>query len=124
MREVLSGMQYEVLNASNPDEAISAFREHRGPIHLLLTDVVMPRMNGPDLAKHLRSLRPEMKVLYVSGYTDNTAILHGALESGKSFLEKPFSTDTLLRRIREILDESDKPDEPKVAACTSRAPDP
>lgn len=75
------------------------------PIHLLLTDVVMPEMSGPDLAARLAQLRPEMKVLYMSGYTDDVIIHRGVLVEGTAFIQKPFAPDALARKIREVLDD-------------------
>ena len=91
--------------ANNGAQAYQAAAAHQGPIHLLLTDVVMPGgMSGPQLATNLRASRPEMKVLYMSGYTDSAIIHHGVLEPGITFLEKPFSPDVLIRKIRAVLD--------------------
>jgi len=95
---------YKVIMASNPTEAAQAFERHEGPIHLLLTDVVMPTMSGRQLAEHLALLRPELKVLYMSGYTDNAIVPHGILEEGVQFLQKPFTPDSLIHKVREALD--------------------
>ena len=78
-------------------------REHRGEIHLLVTDVVMPEMNGRDLAKHLQSLYPCMKSLFMSGYTDDLIAHHGALEAGVEFIQKPFSARDLATKVHEVL---------------------
>jgi FixJ family two-component response regulator len=69
----------------------------------MVTDVIMPGMSGAQLASHLSALRPEMKVLYVSGYTDDTIVRHGVLEAGLAFLQKPFSPKTLARKVGELL---------------------
>ena len=78
--------------------------QHQGPIHLLLTDVVMPGMGGRELSEELAILRPEMKILFMSGYTDDTVVRHGVLEEGMAFLQKPFTAEILLRKVREVLD--------------------
>ena len=85
-------------------EALLIPGQHKGPIHLLLTDVVMPLMNGREVAEKLAKLHPQMKILFMSGYTDDTVVRHGVLESGMAFLQKPFSPDTLARKVREVLD--------------------
>ncbi|HJQ23668.1 MAG TPA: PAS domain S-box protein [Blastocatellia bacterium] len=103
-REVLEGYGYRVLEAGNGGAAFSACVGHDGPIHLLITDVVMPGMGGRDLANRLSRLRPEMKVLFMSGYTDDAIVHHGVLEAGIPFIQKPFSPDDLARKVREVLD--------------------
>jgi PAS domain S-box-containing protein len=103
-REVLSQSGYTVLEARDGKEALRVCQQHEGPIHLLLTDVVMPGMSGCEVAEQLASLRPEMKVLYMSGYTDNAIVRHGVLESGIAYLQKPFSPAALTQKVREALD--------------------
>ncbi len=105
VREILEAKGYTLLEAGGSEEALKLAESHPEPIHLFLTDVVMPRMNGPELAAHLAPLHPEVKVLYMSGYTDNAVVHHGILESGTHFLQKPFNPETLARSIREVLDE-------------------
>jgi DNA-binding NtrC family response regulator len=95
---------YKVITASNPTEAAQVCERYEGPIHLLLTDVVMPTMSGPQLAEHVAFLRPGLKVLYISGYTDNAIVPHGILEEGVQFLQKPFTRDSLTRKVREVLE--------------------
>ncbi|HOL72340.1 MAG TPA: PAS domain S-box protein [Bryobacteraceae bacterium] len=102
--EMLRQRGYTVLTAENGVEALRVSAEHTGPIHLLVTDVVMPQMSGKQLADTLVSLRPDIKVLYLSGYTEYSMVHHGVLEPGFQFLGKPFSRETLVRKIREVLD--------------------
>ena len=94
---------YTVLVAANGEEALRICREHKGPIHLLLTDVVMPGLSGKELATQLRELRPELKVLFMSGYTDNAIVKHGILEDGIAFVQKPFTHQALVWKVREVL---------------------
>jgi PAS domain S-box-containing protein len=94
---------YTVLEASNGEDAILACAKYNDPIHLLLTDVVMPLMNGRELAEKLQPRRPDMKVLFMSGYTDEAIVRHGVLDSANAFLQKPFTPESLAKKVREIL---------------------
>ncbi len=95
---------YKVLDAGDGDEALQVCREQEGSIRLLITDVVMPGMSGRELAERVMDLHPQMKVLYMSGYTDNAIVHHGVLEPGTAFIEKPFTPDDLARKVREVLE--------------------
>ncbi len=109
-RLALEAHGYTVLEASHPDEALERARAHDGPIHLLITDVVMPGASGRDLAERLARTRPELRVLYVSGYAENAIVHQGALETGVSYLAKPFTPSVLARRVREELDGPPSPE--------------
>ena len=102
---VLKMQGYAVLAACTPGEAIRLAREHAGEIHLLITDVVMPEMNGRDLAKNLLSLYPDLKRLFMSGYTADVIAHHGVLDEGVHFIQKPFSRKDLAAKVREALDQ-------------------
>ncbi len=103
-RAILRRHGYNVLEAANPGEALLLGELHPGPIHLLLTDVVMPQMNGPELARRLTKMRRDLRVLCMSGYTDDTVARHRLLARGIAFLQKPLTPDSLTRRVREVLD--------------------
>lgn len=103
-RRVLEGNGYAVLEAADGLKAIELVRHYEGPIHLLVTDVVMPHMSGRAVADAVTSLRPTMKVLYLSGYTANAIVHRGVLDPGTPFLEKPFTPGTLASKVREVLD--------------------
>ena len=102
-RVILENHGYTVLEAGSGDEALEIVRNFDGTIHLVLTDVVMPSMPGSTLVSRLETLRPGIKVLYMSGYTDDAVFRHGHLDRGRAFLQKPFTPDVLARRIREAL---------------------
>ena len=103
---VLERQGYKVLAARDGDEALILCEQHQGPIHLMLTDVVMPGMDGHEVAKRLESFHPEMKVLYMSGYTDDAIVLHGVLVEGVNYIQKPFTVDALTKKVREVLKQS------------------
>jgi DNA-binding NtrC family response regulator len=102
---VLERQGYKVLAARQGAEALLMCKQHKGPIHLMLTDVVMPGMNGHELAKRLESLHPEMKVLYMSGYTDDAIVHHGVLGKGMNYIQKPFTVNGLTKKVREVLEQ-------------------
>ena len=104
LTEVLKRTGYEVLSCAYPEEGIAVCQQYPGRIDLLLTDVVMPGMSGPELVEALRSLRPNLKVLYVSGYTDDSVVRHGVLSEQVNFLQKPFSPVALAHKVRQVLD--------------------
>ncbi|HET8575952.1 MAG TPA: GAF domain-containing protein [Methylomirabilota bacterium] len=103
-RDILELGGYQVLEATTPEDAERICRDERSPIHLLLTDVVMPQMSGRMLAERLMAARPAMRVLYMSGYTGDTIVQHGVEGQGPGFLPKPFTPNDLSRKVREVLD--------------------
>jgi CheY-like chemotaxis protein len=100
---MLQQLGYVILTASSGVEALEIGQTHQGTIHLLLTDVVMPAMSGRHLADQLLVERPGTKVLFLSGYTENTVVHHGVLDAGVNFLPKPFSRESLAKKLREVL---------------------
>jgi len=104
VRDMLQRLGYTVLEARHGIEAQVLGIQHQGPIHLLITDVVMPQMSGREIAERLTSEHPETKVLYMSGYTDDAVVRHGVLTADIAFLQKPFTPEALARKVREVLD--------------------
>ena len=102
--EVLETLGYRIIDAKNGEEAIQLAESYGDEINLLLTDVVMPKMNGKDLAKKIKDLHPELSVLFMSGYTDDIMSRHGVLEEDVHFLGKPFTPMTLAVKVRESLE--------------------
>ena len=103
-RDILASCGYTVLEARHGADALSISAAHAGKIDLMLTDVVMPEMNGRELAERLAAQRPETKVLYMSGYTDHAVVHHGVLAPQTEFLQKPFTEAVLTRKLRDLLD--------------------
>ena len=99
----LESSGYTVLEADSAESALEICARHDGPIHLLLTDVVMPRMSGPRVAEQVAAVRPDIKVLYMSGYTDDSVVRHGVLTQEMPFIQKPLSPIALRKKIREVL---------------------
>lgn len=104
VREMLERLGYTILEAASGEEAIQIFTQHAQRIDLLLTDVIMPRMSGRELAQRLRAMRPRQKTLYMSGYTDEVLAQHRVLDANVFLLQKPFEPDALARKVRDVLD--------------------
>jgi DNA-binding NtrC family response regulator len=103
MCEALKRQGYEVLTCSDPAEGIKASRQHRGEIDLLLTDVAMPGMNGCDMAKQIREIIPELRVVFMSGYTEDALTWDGEVEPQFEYLQKPFTLRALSRKLAQVL---------------------
>ena len=101
---VLSKHGYSVISAADAPSALEAARRHHGTIHVLLTDIVMPGMSGPQLARRLLALRPATRVLYMTGYTEDTVVRHVVGRPESAYLEKPFRPELLLARVRQVLE--------------------
>ncbi len=111
-REVLQGAGYTVLEASDAESGVRLFRENAGRVDLLLTDVVMPGMDGRELARQLVEHEPNLKAIFMSGYTENAIVRQGFTDARVAYLQKPFTLDTLTRKVRDVLDSG----EPFIAA--------
>ena len=103
---ILEGYGYTVLSAGNGEEALQLLNDSPGIPHLLLTDVVMPKMSGRKLSDRVKAIHPGTRVLFMSGYTDNAIVHHGVLDQGVSYLQKPFTPKALARKVREVLDKA------------------
>jgi two-component system cell cycle sensor histidine kinase/response regulator CckA len=108
-RDLLEEAGYRIFFASDGAEAIRQAVQIDEPIHLLITDVVMPEMSGPELASRLRKLRPQSRVLYMSGYTDDEVLCRKGLPENSAFIQKPFTPEQFSRKVRETLDAKPKP---------------
>jgi PAS domain S-box-containing protein len=104
-RQILETCGYKVLEAPHGGAALLLCERHDGPLHLMLTDVVMPEMSGRELMQRLSPIRPEMRVLFMSGYTEHAIVYHGVVEAETHFIQKPFTPEALARKVREVLDE-------------------
>ena len=110
VRNILHRSRYRVLPASGAEEALELAKVENGTIDLLLSDLVMPGTSGRELAEQIQVLRPDIAILYMSGYTDDAVIRRGVLEAGMAFIQKPFGAEALALRVREVLDaHSDQP---------------
>jgi two-component system, cell cycle sensor histidine kinase and response regulator CckA len=105
---VLAHCGYKMLVAASPEEGLEIFKAHHRDIRLLITDVVMPRMNGRQLAEQILQISPDVRVLYISGYTNNAIVHYGVLDAGLWFLPKPFTLSSIMAKVREVLDSSSK----------------
>src|SRR5262249_17851815 len=101
---MLESQGYRVIPAPSGPEALGAAERHEGAIDLLLTDVVMPGMGGRELAERLTATRPRLRLMFMSGYTDDAVIRHGVLERNTAFIQKPFRPEALAQKVREVLD--------------------
>ena len=102
--DVLTSRGYQVLEATRGEEAVRLCKMHSGTIELAVVDVVMPEISGPDVVRQIVRIRPDLHVLYISGYTDEAVVHHGISETSAAFLQKPFLPDALARKVRAVLD--------------------
>src|SRR5207237_1730402 len=107
-RQILETCGYTVIEAANGREALAICENAANHIDLVMTDVVMPEISGRELAERLKTLRPQTKILYMSGYTDDAIIRQGIIATGDNFIQKPFTFNTVARKVREMLDARDK----------------
>jgi DNA-binding NtrC family response regulator len=107
--EVLKSQGYSVLEAADEKDALLICQQYKDTIHLLVSDVVLPGVNGPALARQLVTLHPEMKLLFMSGYTENAIVHHGVLDKGVNYIQKPFTMEGLARKVWEVLENGKKP---------------
>jgi DNA-binding NtrC family response regulator len=106
MQKTLKGLGYTVLTLNAPEKGMDMVKEHTGVIHLLITDVIMPKMNGRDLAEQLQSVCPDLKCIFMSGYTADAIAHQGVLDKEVNFIQKPFSRRDLAEIVRKVLDKN------------------
>jgi CheY-like chemotaxis protein/two-component sensor histidine kinase len=104
--QILEGQGYRILEASCGDDGLVISKEWKEPIHMILADVVMPRMSGRELVERCKEIRQDFKVLYMSGYTNNAIVHHGVLDQGTNLIQKPFTVEGLAKKVREVLDKA------------------
>ncbi|MGO9015944.1 MAG: response regulator [Dissulfurispiraceae bacterium] len=104
MRIILEDNGYKIIEAKNGEEAVGKFKENRGKVSLVLLDVIMPVKNGKEAYEEIKGLEPDIKTIFMSGYTDDVISEQGILKDGFHFISKPINSDTLMRKIREVLD--------------------
>ncbi|HEV7501239.1 MAG TPA: ATP-binding protein, partial [Vicinamibacteria bacterium] len=114
IREVLEDAGYRVIDAADPEHGLAAVRGEKGGIHILMTDVILPQMRGTELAERVRQISPDVRVLFMSGYTDQAIGQHAALSPGAHFLQKPFSLSALLEKVRVVMESPPEPSAPAV----------
>lgn len=121
-REMLIALGYKVLSAEHGARGLALAEQFPGTIHLTITDVVMPQLSGREMIEHLSLVRPNMKVLYMSGYTDDAIVRHRLLDKHTEFMQKPFATEAFAQKIRKLLDSPLNPGEQPVLPTTRRGP--
>ena len=119
IRDALVQLGYKVFSAVDPNEALRWAQRYSGEIHLLITDIVMPHMDGKELAEHISSLRPNTKILYMSGYTQDAIVQNGIVEEDVHFIQKPFTPAELARMVRNILKGQDNGPSKEYQASTT-----